>query len=500
MKLYKSVLMEQDAQHRAESSNTLHRSSLLFAVSPLGNSSTVITLSNHFKIKRGIDSVGMRVWGFDQEGTRLFSDHTLLTEARVYRYDLTPHGRQYPTLATCQVEFYAAANIGFAYPAVIVNHVGPGFHNVVHSYARVLNDVFDDEEIGKFRVAESSIDVRVDETFDTFVSFLTGPLGLDDEMIEVIVRRPSGESETAHVPVNRHRFSTTTVRLSETFPGVRFPYGSLVKVKQPVQPMFFGRMIGGCVNRADGAFSANHSYYDHSPVAEYFDAPFGYGHYPLIPETRSRLVFYPIQAPSSLELSVEYFGERGESLGYGPARPLDSPGGNAAILEVSAEGSDAARSYRITARPLTGSSLPSRLSHQTVIGHGGLDGSISDSLEYPQGQATDAPPGRPYLSWVQGVHGALKVTRFGLTAMRAEQRKPIEVLYVVYDETGLVLEKTVIIPPNGAAFIDSQELFGQPEGADRYFFIYTYCQTSRIKLLGVVHCLDSSHCSAEHNF
>jgi hypothetical protein len=500
MKLYKSVLTDQAVQHRAVTSNTLHRSSLLFAVRPFGNSSAVVTLSNHFKIKRGIDSVGMRVWGFDQAGHRLFSDHLLLTEARVYRYDLAKHGEQYPTFATCQVEFYAAANLGYPFPAALVNHVGVGFHNVVHSYARVLNDVFEDEQVGEFHVAESSIDVRVDETFDTFVSFLTGPLGLDDEMLEVIVRRPRGEIETACVPVNKNRFSTTTIRLSEVFPGVTFPYGSLLKIKQPVQPMFFGRMIGGCINRSDGAFSANHTYYDHTAVGEYFDAPFGYGQYPLIPESHSRLVFYPIQAPSSLELSVEYFGEHGESLGHGLAQRLDSPDGHAAIFDVSAEGSAAARSYRVKARPLAGSGLPTRLSHQIVLGQGGLDGSINESLEYPQGQATDAPAGQPYLSWVQGVHGARKVTRFGLTAMRAEQHKPAEVRYVVYGERGLILEKTVTIPPNGAAFIDSQRLFGQPEGADQYFFIYTYCQTTRIKLIGVVHCLDSGHCSAEHNF
>ena len=501
MKSYGSVLTEKSAQVTVPTANTLHRSSLLFSARPFETAFPVLTLSNHFKIKRGIDAVGMRIWGFDQGGKRLFSDHRLLTEPRVYRYDLKAHCEQYPQLATCQVEFYSGANLGMPYPAVIVNHTGEGFHNSVHAYARVLNDVFEDEEINEVQVDESSIDVRVDELWDTFVSFLAGPFRLADATIDLEVRRPGGEVSRARMPVNGERFSTTTVRLSEAFPGAHFPFGSVLKVKTPRQSLFFGRMMGGLVSRGDRSFSANHTYYDHGGTLEYLDAPYGYNFYPLIPGLITKLVFYPIQAPSRLQLTTELFDERGGLLGPGPSAVLDSPNGDAAVLDLSAHVPSGARSYRIIAKPCADSKLPARISHQIVVGqHGHLEGSISESLEFPMAQTANAPAGRPYMSWIQGVHGNRKITKIGLTAMRAEQTSPASVKYTVYDERGLVSENTVIIPPNGSAVIESQRLFGEAEGEDRYFFVYTNCETSRIKMISVVQCQDSGHCSAEHNF
>lgn len=500
MKSYEEVLAEKRAQYERPAANTLHRSSLLFAVRPFGRSSAVLTLSNHFRIKRGIESVGMRIWGFDNAGARIFSDHVVLTDPRVYRYDLGPRCAEYPALATCQVEFYSAANLGMPYPAALVNHVGEGFHNVVHAFARTLNDVFEDDQINAIKVAEASIDVRVDDRKDTFLSFLTGPFGLTNGSVELEVRRPGGEVLTGRAPLNGARFSASTIRLSDVFPGQTLPFGSVLKVKTPRQPMFFGRMMGGIVDRADSAFSANHSYYDHGVVAEYLDAPYGYNLYPLLGAFSTSLVFYPIQAPSRLELATEYFGERGESLGQGPSIELESPHGDAAVMRVSDGAPRGARSFRVKATAKVGSRLPSRLSHQVVIGRGALEGSINESLEYPMAQSADAPAGRPYLSWIQGVQGRDKVTRIGLTTMRADLREPAIVTYQVYGESGLIKEDQIAIPPNGAAFIDSEHLLGTPGGDDRYFFVYTNCPASRIKMFSVVESRDSRNCSAEHNF
>ncbi|RYG19264.1 hypothetical protein EON82_21665, partial [bacterium] len=371
MKSYKSVLAEKAAQTALPMANTLHRSSLLFAVRPVADCHAVVTLSNHFKIKRGIESVAMRVWGFDGAGRRLFGDHRMLSEARVYRYDLQQHAKDFPTLETCQVEFFSAANLGMPYPAAIVNHVGPGFHNFVHSYARSLNDVFEDDDINAIRVAESSVDVMVDAERDTFVSFLAGPLTLADAEVGLEVVTPDGRSRKAIAKVNAARFSTTTIYLSDCFPEQHFALGSILRVSPPPQPMFFGRMIGGVVDRRDGSFSANHTYYDHSHTAEYDGDAFGYNVYPLLSGHHTQLVFYPIQAPSDLSIEIEYFDEMGKSLGAGPHGRLVSPSSSSLVLDCASAPPDA-RAVYVRARAHDGTELPARISHQVRVGRGNL--------------------------------------------------------------------------------------------------------------------------------
>ena len=499
MKSYKDVLAEKEREKTRPAANSIHRSSLIFPVSPLSKAKPVVVLSNHFKIKRDIASVGMRVWGIDREGKRAFSDHLVLDEPRVYRYDLAARCKNVEDLACCQVEFFSGANLGMPYPAVMVNHVGLGFHNVVHSFARVLNDVFEAEEINSIKVAEASIDVRVDNQFDTFLCFMTGAQPITDHRVRLLLRLPGGESLEGTARVATTRYASTTIFLSEVFAEKTIPFGSVLRVETPTQPDYFGRMIGGILSRGDGAFSANHTYYDHGVVPEYVDAPHGYNYYPLFPGRSFRLVFYPIQAPSVLKVHAEYYDESGKSLGYGKPLTLESPRGDAAIVEVSAEAPSGARCFRIEVGPVGDSKLPSRLSHQVVIGGKGLAGSINESLVFPHEQAAPPPPGKPYLSWIQGAHGPDSVTQIGVSLLR-DLKESARVDFAIYDEAGLFSERSVELPPRGATVLDSRALFGLPKETDRYFFVYAKCATSRIKMFSVIETLKSGHCSAEHNF
>ena len=58
----------------------------------------------------------------------------------------------------------------------MVNHVGVDFVNCVHSYNRVLNDVFENDKINQQRVYESSIDVISNKNYDTFLILHQGHL------------------------------------------------------------------------------------------------------------------------------------------------------------------------------------------------------------------------------------------------------------------------------------------------------------------------------------
>src|SRR4029077_6074607 len=80
------------------------------------------------------------------------------------------------------VEFFSADNLGIPFPAVMINHFGDGTVNIVHAYNRVVNDVFEQDNEVSIAPAESSIDVKIDETTDTFSLFCAGPQDFQGEV------------------------------------------------------------------------------------------------------------------------------------------------------------------------------------------------------------------------------------------------------------------------------------------------------------------------------
>ena len=487
MKPFQAVLAE-----KTKRGPTIHRSSLIFPARPLGAPEATISLSNHFRIKRGINLVALRLTGYDADGRRCATATSELSESRVYRYDL-PLG----DAVTWEGEFFSAHDLGMPYPAVMVNHAGPGWHNQVHAYSRVLNDDFEDEAINAVHVAETAIDCRVDAQHDTFVSLLTGPAGLADPVARLGLRLPDGTLHQAEAPFAGGRFRPSDLLLSRLFPRLPIPFGSVLTVETPRQPRFFARAIGGIVKRADGAFSANHTYYDLSRSEEYVSAPHAYGIYPLMRGVAMALVFYPVIAPSSLDLAVEYIDAAGRSWA-GPRARLESPHGGTVILDCSDAGE--ATACRVTASAVESSRLPARISHQIVLHRGGLPGSISESLEIPTGQAQDAPPERPFLAWIQGVVGPRTSTRIALAPMRHAPTVNTIVDLTIYGESGLVREWSLSCAPGTGIEFDLAELAGHRGDATGYYFIYARSRTSRLKMLSLIESLETGHCSAEHNF
>ena len=51
------------------------------------------------------------------------------------------------------IDFFSERNLFIPFSAVIITHVGKNFCNVVHSYNRILNDVFEDDKINKNHVS-----------------------------------------------------------------------------------------------------------------------------------------------------------------------------------------------------------------------------------------------------------------------------------------------------------------------------------------------------------
>lgn len=499
MKSYKDVEETRRRYHAEPTLNSIHRSSLL--VPELPGAVTEISFLNHFLLKRRYPKVGLRLTGVDTSGQRIESRLYPVTEPRVHTFRLT--GSFSRPIASTIVEFFAAENLFIPFPAVMINHCGPGFLNTVHAYNRALNDVFEDDAINAAHTAEASIDVVSHPGLDTFLIFTAGPLGGAGEV--ELEFATEARTFKGRVPVEVPRFCSRRILLRETFPDLPVGATGVLKVRQPPQSLFYGRMMVGHLDR-EGRFTANHSYYDSSDVAEYWnDGRDAYRSYPYFPGFDNRLRIYPIMSPGELEFALSLHGAGGRLLGRAPVGVLKSPGSSyldvsvgllAATARVQA---DDVESFTLTASCGQGR-MPTRVNHQMVYTCGGLESSINISLTNPNFFPL---PNKKGLVW-----GQMPVCRSLRTVLGFTHNAPegpddtVEVVF--YGAAGELGRVTRPLPAAGALRLDSAELDPSWEevASDSPRYLWYMARSDRHDLSAIAVSRDEStgHCTGEHSF
>ena len=56
---------------------------------------------------------------------------------------------------------------------------------MVHSYNRVINDIFEDDQINKTQVSEASFDVNITSKYDTFFNLSSGISSIDNKYLKL---------------------------------------------------------------------------------------------------------------------------------------------------------------------------------------------------------------------------------------------------------------------------------------------------------------------------
>ncbi len=367
MKSYLEVEETAKNYHFDASINSVHRSSLL--VPEIDGSDVGISFINHFLLKRKNENVTCIITGIDDVGKKIHSKLLRIKDPKVYSINLSKlfecKGSSY------NIEFYSSENLFIPFPAVMVNHFSTNFTNTVHAYNRVLNDSFEDESINKHHVREASIDVLVNSEFDTFVNFQAGPFDCQGELDFKLLHEDEEKNLTVELDVKK--FGSRKIFLSELFNIDDMKESSFLRVSQPKQLLFYGRLICGIVHRGSKSFSANHSYYDSSSVYEYWpnNKP-SHRHYPFFSKFDNIVRIYPTHSPSTLEFNVNLYSTDGvllvgESIGImekGTTLPLEcnanelAMGKNINISSIS--------SLELVAVPLEGNT-PTRIAHQIVL-------------------------------------------------------------------------------------------------------------------------------------
>ncbi len=500
MKWFKQVEAGRRAYHADATLNSVHRSSLL--VPRLDGAAVDISFLNHFLLKRGYGEVACRVTKIDGAGKRIQSRFIKVDAPRAYTFALGDEAHD--EAADFMVEFFAADNLFIPFPAVMVNHRGPRFLNTVHAYNRVLNDVFEDDSINTKPQLEAAIDVRLDDAASTMLVVQAGQQRCAGALD---IRLKQGAAEhRKDVPIDVPRFGHREIALGDLFAHLGTIQGGILTVGQPQQTMFFGRLLVGQRAR-DGAFSANHSYYDSSDVAEYWDdSRPSIRLYPYIAELETLIRFYPIQSPGRLNIEIVAHGADGARLSTHEAGELVSPGTRHLDLSVSGllrrQGARAAdvSAFAVSARPIDGKT-PTRINHQLVYRDGGLESSINMSLTNPN---IFAPAGKRGYAWGQLPVGTAIDSWLGITTNTPEG-EACAVALSIYDESGLRARRDLSLRPGAAHVLRLHDIL--PDGAlaradTALDYLWFTLESARADVFGYAvtrHKL-SRQCSGEHAF
>lgn len=500
MKRFKEVEATRRAYHQDAGLNSVHRSSLLVPEMP--GAEAEISFVNHFLIKRGYGNVACRVTAIDPEGRRLESRLHPITEPRVYTVPLS--GMVADPVATYLVEFFAAENLFIPFPAVMVNHRGPGFLNTVHAYNRVLNDVFEDDAVNAVKVREASIDTAADAETDTFVLFSAGQSACRGE-VEIELLTEAGR-HAATVPVEVPRFANRRISLREALPGLAPGTPGVLKVRQPAQFLFYGRMLAG-QRRSDGAFTANHSYYDSSETEEYWeDGRPSARRYPFFAELENRIRMYPVMSRGVLRVGLDLHGRDGALLAELPAGELESPG--ARYLDVSVNRLAEERgiapgdvsAFAVRAEAARGG-VPTRVNHQLVQGAGGLQASINVSLHNPN---VFTPEGKTGFTWGQvPVGGGVRAWLGIVNGVPGRPAGDVEAVF--YGVEGELARRRWRLPAEGALVLDAAaelapELARRPAEGTQYVWYSLAGAHADLSAFVASRHDASGHCCGEHSF
>jgi hypothetical protein len=515
MKKFAEVEKTRQAYHRDPNFNSVHRAASIFPVLDTARYRTNLTFLNHWKIKRGIPEVAARHTLRDGEGERLGQTLQVLDQGKAYSVDLEDVAEDLgfdslPAEGSWEVEYFSARNMFIPYPAVVLNTWNDSFFNQVHAYARVLNDFGEEKTINRTHVREASIDVVLDDDHDTFVEVLNGPFPAD-AALRFVLTGQDGKAVERSAPFRAAAFAKRRYALSEVFAGTveATRTAHSLFIDQPDLPMLFSRVYGGVIRREDGAFSANHSYYDNGKTDEYWIVdPRHEAHssktFPLFDTLDLTLRLYPIACPAALDFHARFFDAAG--------RKIETLRDIAHLTEASAAivefplgrmGRErGARSAELFVTPAGGDRVPMRIALQVCYGTGsGLDSSINISLLSPYVFAPEGKPGRAWCE-IAGVAGV--ENRIGLyhtPPVPDEGGHPATVtLYRDADEAVMTAELPLAGRQAWAAELDVlmpgyKDFLGGRNG-----FLYAESDSQFLRCLTLQTNAETGHTAGEHGF
>jgi hypothetical protein len=494
MKPYKIVNSDRKNKVKIIDKNTVHRSSLL--VSEIPQSNVEISMLNHFLVKRNIKNVTCKITAIDSNGNILDNKSFELDKPQVYVFSLS---KIFQNGNTYNVEFFSSYDLFVPFTAVIINYVGKNFISQVHAYNRILNDVFENDVVNKVKVDECCIDLNNFE--ETFFILCSGNNELDDEI--KLKATTQGVVFTDSHKFSMKRFHSRKFDVSSMLNNIKINnWDGHLTISQPYQELFYGRLLIG-QRYKDGAFSANHSYYDSSRTEEYWEgSKISYRLYPYLNGFENRVNIYPICSPSNLEYFIDLFNNEGSIIKSYSLGNLISPSDKFIKHLVNIEGvkENDIVSFGLKAITLDGK-MPTRVTHQTVYGKGKIKCSINSSLH---NENIFRNPKYGTFTWGEIILGNEYNTILSLSAglLPSDFQSKYDVELSIFSINGLIIEKKFIINGGSCLNLDMNEFIDNSASNNSHNY-YWYTAVSKLQGLTAYTIswnIKSNHCSGEHSF
>ena len=511
MKPFLEVEKDRKNYNKNPSLNTVHRSSLL--VPRIANNKTCISFVNHFLLKRNYKDVVIKMTGYCDKGESGDSQTFPIDQAKVYSYCLEEVlGESYYCY---QVEFFSSNNLFIPFSAVIINHISNNSINTVHSYNRILNDSREEDNVNRIHLKEASIDFASSDILNTFFIFQSGLMAVEDKFIELYLEEKNSGKKQIYkkVPISMNKMSIKKINLSELLYDELsekniIPGDFTLRILQPKQNMFYGRLLVGIEDLKTGGFSGNHSYYDNSEFHEYFDSGNSFRTFPYFSNAKNRLNIYPIMSNSSGEFSIYInYMEDGKI----KSKLLTKSGFECTKSTLLIDIDDIIRTRSLEINNINTftviysakekSKVPTRINMQLVYGalsENTVNASISISL-FNESQFT--PKGKGSYCWNQILNDKDYHSRLCfcfadkvLNSKNRFARNNIE--FSLFDSKGCFLEKEISLN-----FLESYELDSKDiTSNEKFIWCVAKSQTPNLQLFSFHTNLYSSYSSGEHNF
>jgi hypothetical protein len=494
MKDFHKVQKDRIKYHAQPHKNTVHRSSLIAPELP--NSSTWIGFVNHFLIKRNYKSVALKISAINNSGELLDSITFEVDEPKVYSINLSELFKGFK-VKNYLIEFFSEKNLFIPFPAVIITHQGKDFCNVVHSYNRVINDVFEDDQINKTQVSEASFDVNIDKKYDTFFNLSSGISSIDKKNLHLTYEKDKIKF-TKNIKVSIPRLSYKSFFLSKIFKKKLL--GGTVRITQPKQNLFYGRLFAGNINKSTKAFSANHSYYDVSKNKEYFTSSHSYRTYPYFTNSVNKITMYPIFSPSKLDIQLKVFDKKNYFLS--PKFRFSSSSKSPLSINVN-EFVDSKKMKNVSAFTLlatsTNGKIPTRVNHQLIYGQktnvNPLNCSINVSL---YNDKMFVPKKKTGFAWGQFISHKNYNSKIGFCFMSSE--KDSDTLNVdFYNSDGIFKSIKKTLKPKESIIFNANDILKKSDKMEFCWYI-AKCSRPDLTAYSVHGNITSGNFSGEHNF
>ena len=494
MKDYLQVQKDRVSYHFQPFKNTVHRSSL--TAPNLPGADTWISFINHFLLKRGYKSIALKLSAVDKFGSLLDSKTIQIEKPKVYSLNLNSiFSSVKPN--NFLVDFFSERNLFVPFPAVIISHLGRDFCNTVHSYNRILNDVFEDDKINKNHVSEASFDLKITDKYDTFFNLSSGISDLQNEKILISYEKNKFKINKK-IKVSLPRLSYKSFYLSKIFP--KNLEGGIVKIRQPKQKLFYGRMLAGRMNKKTGAFSANHSYYDSSKTKEYFKSSESFRTYPYFEKFTNQITMYPVFSPSKLDIKIKIYSNGKEYLS--PNFKFSSSSSvplNIIVNDfVDTKKLKGVTAFTIIANTKNGK-IPTRLNHQLVYGHTNRSNSLRCSINVSlTNKEVFVPKKRTSFVWGQIINHKNYRSKLGF-CFKTSEGKDEKVKITFYNDKGQAKSFTKSLNPKKSIILDTNKIFGNSKKFQFYWYTAKSLKPNLSAYAFHVNKI-SGNSSGEHNF